>query len=354
MEVRVYTPELQLLAIIENYTSLLWTRKYSDAGSFEFHVPTSLYNIQTLALGNIIAYPGSLEAGVIEYIKIQQTSKKNEMVVKGRFLESYLDRRLIHGATKPAYNYSGYTELGMRQIIEDCVPIPLLELGEVKGFTDTITFQATYQSLLKYESKLADSAGLGFRCFPDFVNKSIVFDVYRGLDHTVTQSERVRVTFSEGFKNLDSTTYTENDQLLKTVCYVGGQGEGEDRIWVVVGDDSLVGLERREVKLDATDIDPTDLTTAQYKEKLRQRGEDLLNEKDILVRSFDCDTIPNGNFIYKEHYDLGDIVTLQKESWGMSVDMRITEIREAYEKGKLTISPTFGNPLPDSIDWEDK
>lgn len=361
MELRVYTPQLQFLGVVENYISLLWNRKYSSAGDFELHVPVTNGNISYLTRGNVVAYLGAVEAGVIESIQIQQDSKKNELIAKGRFLESYLDRRVIHGAKLGDYSYASYnysndfTEKAMRQLVTTFASdIPLLELGEEKGFTDKITFQVTFQNLLKYEGKLADSANLGFRCAPDFDNRKIVFDVYKGLDHSENQSDRVRVTFSDAYRNLSSSDYTENDQLLKTVCYVGGQGEGSERVWVVVGDDTLDGLARREVKLDATDINPEGLTDAAYRTQLQERGKALLENTDILVKSFESKTIPDGNFKYKTHYDLGDIVTIRKDNWGISVDLRITEVTETYEHGKMEILPTFGNPLPDTIDWEDK
>lgn len=355
MEIRAYTPQLQLIGIIDNYSSLLWNRKYSNTGSFELHVPVTSDNLTYLERGNIVAYPGAVEAGVIESIIAEQNESNSQLIVKGRFLESYFDRRLVYNTFEsPAYNFTGRVEVAMRTLIQNAAEIPLLELGELKGYTEEITFQATYQNLLKYENKLADSAALGFRCIPDFSNKSIVFDVYKGLDHSEGQSERVRVVFSDEYKNLNSATYTENDQLLKTTCFVGGQGEGSSRVWVKAGDHTLTGLERREVKLDATDVSPDGLTTAQYKEKLLQRGTALLEDTDILVKSFECETIPQGNFVYKEHYDIGDIVTVKKEKWGVSIDLRITEITETYEHGKTTVVPTFGKALPDTVDWEDR
>lgn len=364
MEVRVYDPTLKLMGIIENFSSLLWVRKYAGTGSFELHVPITQDSINYLIRGNLVAYKGAVEAGVIESIKTEQTKDKNTLVVAGRFLESYLDRRLVYNTfLSPTYNFSGTVEDAMRTLVYDAAiddtnpekfPIPLLQLGTDHGFTETITFQATYQNLLKYETKLAEAAGFGFRCIPDFDNKTITFDVYKGLDHSENQSERVRVIFSNEYKNLNNALYTENDQLYKTTCFVGGQGEGTDRVWVKVGDHTLTGLNRREVKLNATDITPESLTEEEYKAKLVERGEDLLQNTDILVQSFDCDVMPNGNFIYKTHYDIGDIITVKKENWGLSLDLRITDLTEIYEKGKVTVSPTFGTPLPDTIDWEDK
>ena len=32
--------------------------------------------------------------------------------------------------------------------------------------------------------------------------------------------------------------------------------------------------------------------------------------------------------------------------WGVMVDVRITEIEEIYENGKIEITPTFGHQIP--------
>ena len=47
------------------------------------------------------------------------------------------------------------------------------------------------------------------------------------------------------------------------------------------------------------------------------------------------------------------IVTVRKKAWGIEMDKRITEIQEIYENGGFSIVPTFGDPLPDSVDLSD-
>ena len=64
-------------------------------------------------------------------------------------------------------------------------------------------------------------------------------------------------------------------------------------------------------------------------------------------------TLPEVNFKYKRDYDLGDIVTVNKKAWGIKMEKRITEIQEVYENGGFQIVPTFGNPLPDTVDLSD-
>lgn len=349
MELRIYNREMAFMGVIESITALQWNRKYYEAGDFELHLPVTEYNMRLIALGNLLWIRGKVEAGVMEDIQLISNAKKQECVVKGRFTSSYMDRRLI----RPRKTFSGAVEVAMRTLLDEAVEIPNVVLGDLKNLPATVSFQATYKNLLTYETKLAQSAGYGFRFVPDFAEKTLTFEVYNGVDRSTSQMERTKVEFSEKFNNLASLTYQLNNQIYKNLAYVGGEGEGLDRTFVVVGDDTVTGLDRREVYVDARGIQKEDgMTDAQYTALLEEEGNKALKE-DILSESLEFDTDPNGNFVYLRDFDLGDIVTVKKESWGVSTDMRITEISEVYERGYIKITPTFGNPLPTSIDWED-
>ena len=350
MELRIYNASMQFLGLIENQTSVLWNRKYFEPGDFELYCPVTLNNQSLLKRGNLVWIKGAAEAGVIESLVIEQDDLKNQITVKGRFLESYMSRRLI----RPIYNVqNGLVEIAMRDILSNAVPIPLVKLGAVQCFTERVTFQATYKNLQDYETKLAKYANFGYRFRPNFSDKYITFEIYKGLDRTFTQTERPRVVFSEGYNNILSAKYTLNDQLLKNVCYVGGQGEGSARTYAIAGDDSLTGLERREVYINASDISRENLTTAQYIAALVQRGNNELKQ-DIVAESVECVTDANSNFQYRRDYDLGDIVVIRKENWNLLINLRITEITEIYEYGAMKVSPVFGTPLPSVIDWSEK
>lgn len=350
MEVRIYTADMQFRGLIENQTSVLWNRKYFEPGDFELYCPVTPNNHSLLKRGRLVWIRGAAEAGVIESLMMEQNDVKNQITAKGRFLSSYMSRRLI----RPTYNIqNGLVETAMRTILSNAVPIPLVQLGPIKGFPERVSFQATYKNLQDYETKLAKYANIGYRFRPDFTNKTITFELYKGNDRTFNQTVRPRVVFSEGYNNILSARYTVNDQLLKTVCYVGGQGEGSARIYAIAGDDSLTGLARREVYINASDISREDLTDAEYMAALVQRGNNELKD-DALAESVECVTDANSNFKYKRDYDLGDIVAVRKENWDIAIDLRITELTEIYEYGAMKVSPVFGTPLPSSIDWSER
>lgn len=346
MEIRVYTAELDFVGIIENETSFIWTRRYSAPGEFELYCPVTEYNRSLLQMGNLVTYRGANEAGVIEYLIMEQSNLKNQITAKGRFLSGYMDRRIYRG-TYTAEDKK--TELVMRELLQKVTAIPLVQLGDRLGNTETVTFQMSYKNLLEYEKRLSRSSNIGFRFIPDFEAKTITFDLYEGLDRSESQSDRNRVTFSEDYNNISEAKHTLNDQTYYNVCYVGAS---DNTIIVVAGDNTLTGLERREMYVDGASVNKDDFgSDSAYRKALKEYGGQTLGGY-AMADSFECTTLANGNFVYRKDYDLGDVVTVKKKNWNLTKDMRITEIRETYEYGAMTVEPTFGDPLPETIDWE--
>lgn len=342
MLIKVYDSALMLKGVIDDFSSLLWTRKYYEPGNFELQVPMTNTNRAILSIGNIVSHESAAEAGIIESITYEESPTSNYIKAAGRFLSAYMDRRLVQGV----YSFSGLVETAMRTILSNATAIPLVSLGTLQGYADTVDFQVTYENLLTVEEKLGRGAGIGFRFKPDFTNKAITFELYKGTDRSVDQTANARVFFSEQYDNLNKSLYSANDQLYKTVAYV--MGETTSTIEVV---GSETGLACREIFVDASDIQSSEMSADEYTAALQTRGAEAL-ESAGMAESFECETEASANFAYRTDYDLGDIVTVKKTDWGISVNLRITEIQEIYENGEARISPTFGNPLPDTITWE--
>lgn len=211
--------------------------------------------------------------------------------------------------------------------------------------------QATMKNLMTYETKLAKAGTIGYRFRPDFRNRKIIFETYKGTDRTTAQGINSRVIFSESYNNLNNVIYKYNDQQYRTKAIVGGEGEGAARVYVEVGGGA--GLDLREIFVDAKDIQSEGLTDAAYKAALAQRGRETL-AANVVSESVECETEADINFKYKTHYDLGDIVTVKKKKWGIVLNQRITELQEVYEYGGMYVVPTMGDALPEKIDWSDK
>ena len=347
MEIWVYDREMRLQGVIENQTSLIWSRKLYTAGKFEIHAPATRENLELLQPGNIITKGDKKEAAVIRGMENEESTVLNEIIRTGYFMPIYFSDRL----TGPMFNFSGTAEAALYKLAHTPEAIPRMTWADLQGYEEKVEFQATYKNTLSHMEKIARGAGLGFRVVPDFGKKTLIFEVFKGKDRTAGQKVSARVIFSETYNNLNRAKYTYNDELYKTRVIVGGAGEGTARVYVTVGGGT--GLDLREVFLDAKDINQEKLTQEQYIEALNTRGKEYLTTSCQIAECFEGEAEAEVNFIYKKDYDLGDIVTIEKKGWNISTDLRITELQEVYEYGGMYVVPTFGDALPEVIKWDD-
>ena len=131
MEVRIYEANMNFVGLVENQTSVLWNRAYFGGGSFELYCPITANNRNILQMGRLVWLRGAVDAGVIESLTMEQNAVRNQITAKGRFLDSYMTRRLI----RPFYSINnGLVETAMRQILSNAATIPLVQLGPAQGF----------------------------------------------------------------------------------------------------------------------------------------------------------------------------------------------------------------------------
>lgn len=375
MELKIFNRNLELIGIIDTFTSLIWTRRYFKSGEFQLVAPLTVDSVNLLKRENII-YKGNRdnEAGYIETVNISlNTSGEEIMTIHGKFITNYLERRIVWGND----NVNSSSEVAMRSLVsKNAITCPSeriisnLQLGALKGYTETVKKSVSDKNLIEAVQEIAETSQLGYRNTLDYINKKILFEVYKGVDRTVNQSLIAPCIFSRDFENILEQEYTDSLNNFRNVTLVAGAGEGSARKRTTVGFAS--GLDRFELFTDARDISdkktisaPTDqvdengntvyedtevqMSDSEYIPLLKQRGSEKLAECTD-IKTFDSKINTQGNNVYKKDYDLGDIVTIQDKKWGLQVDTRITEIEEVYEGGKVEINPTFGNNIPTLID----
>lgn len=350
MDLYIYSADLtQLVAVVDTYRSLRWRRRYYEPGEIELHVPATADNLAAMQAGNIIHRPDRDEAAIIEGVNVAESDDYgDELTVTGRMGSALLDQRIV----TPTINFSGTAESAMRKVVNDNAitvrPIPLLTLGTAAGYTHACSFQATGKVVLDVCEALGRASTLGFRLRLDVPNKAWVYEVYQGVDRSVAQSVRPYVLFSDDYGNLQKPEYTLDITGYKNYAYVAGEGEGSARTIVTV--DQTGGALRRELWVDARDLQQGDLSDADYKAQLTQRGREKLAAA-VASESLTADAVDSANFAYLTDWDLGDIISMEK--WGIRLDERVTEVEEADEGGVLTVTPTCGSPLPETMDLGD-
>ena len=331
----VYDKNLNLLGIIDEFISLQWTRKYFEAGEFELVVTPDENNIALLTnKDNILIRNNYTESAIIETYDIEDNSDEVELTVSGRFLSSIFDRRIL----QKTINFSGESINGMKTLINNATVIcNNFEMETTQSVSKNIAFQCTYKNLYEYLVKLSKYSLVGFRLVPYIENKVYIFETYEGKDRSSLQNENERFGFSDDQANIDKASMIYYSKTEYNYALVGGPGEGSDRVLKTVKKGNTTGFDLREIFVDSKNQqDNTDIEN-----QLISDGESALTDE-----TFTFEATVNSDY-YKDKWDLGDIVDLKKEDWGIVVQQRIIEVKEVIEEGKRTITPTFGTPLPE-------
>lgn len=345
---------------VNQYESLIWPDKFNGFGTFELWAPITEENSQYFKKGNIL-WCGGDNAAVVEIVKseIDEIGTKTYNV-KGRTLEMLLTTRIIWG-TYNAVNKDAST--AMYEIVnQNCVnpsnanrKIPYLKLAEDLKFGGKITYQKTGGEVYDSLSTIASTYDLGFNVLFKPKTKELIFEVVEGVDRTVEQSTNDPVEFSTELEDLLSSSYYTNDQDVKNVAFVQGEGSGSSRKSVISGEADSKGFGRRELYVDARDLQSTsvdengeeqNLSPTEYTQVLTQRGDDKLSECKT-TETFEAQIRVFGDVQYEfgVDYKKGDKVTVRDDQLNVVVSARITEVQEEFDD-EYALVLTFGYSYP--------
>jgi|GEM_PF-2942139 len=338
-----FDKELNLLGVVDYFVSLRWRRKYFEAGEFEIVLPVNDYMMQFIDTDVIVMRNNYTEAGIIETIEFSDNGTNEEVTISGRFLTSLLSRRIV----KSKINFSGNTIEGMNTIVNAMTPLTTQwETETVTMSSPHIDFQVTYKNVYDYLCKLSEYSNIGIRIVPNIDSKVYMFEVWKGLDRTSGQTENEEYSFSDDNYNIEQGKLVKSEKTKANYILVGGTGEEDNRILVTV-DTGKTGFDLYEMFSDQKSLSNKDLSDSVYRAKLQSVGEGKISDG-----TFQLEVTALVQQDYKVKWNLGDVVNIKKEKWGVYTTYRIIEVEETIEDGKKTIYPTFGNPL--SSAWDDE
>ena len=345
---------------VNQYDSLIWLDKFNGYASFELWAPITEENSEYFKKGNVL-WCGGDNAAVVEIVKSIIDDKGTKTFnVKGRTLEMILTTRIIWGT----YNASNkHASTVMYDIVkQNCInptntnrKIPYLECAEDKHIGDKISIQKTGDEVYATLNTIAASSDIGFNVLFRPKEKKLIFEVVAGVDRTIEQNEVDPVEFSTDLEDILSSSYYTNNQDEKNVAFVQGEGDGTSRISQISGNNELEGFGRRELYIDARDIQSesvnedgttTSLTPAEYKAALINRGDDKLSECEV-TETFEAQIRVFGDIQYEfgKDYRKGDKVTVRDRQLSVVVSARITEVEEDFDD-EYALVLTFGYSYP--------
>ncbi len=256
LKMGVYTPELELIGILDSFQSLIFQEQAFGAGSFTVACPITAQIRSFLAKENIIWFQGET-AGIIEYIFERQDEAGPYITAKGRLLTGILDRRILWGR----YDMSGTPQSIMCRLVESCAVtpsdparvIPALSIEPpTEGTSPSVRKQKTGGSLLEALTELGEAYSVAFGVRFDPEGPGMVFWTRPGLDRTMGQTVNDTVFFATELDDVLQSEYTYDSSDYRNVTLVAGEGEGDSRVMVTVngetpesgGESSRVGSAR--------------------------------------------------------------------------------------------------------------
>lgn len=221
MELYTLTPGFVRDVVIDEFESVIWTERYTQAGDVTLVLPATRDRVKQLAPGLFLALKGSNEVMNIE----TQVIEDNMMTITGSTLEKFLDNRRVQvykpivlpgGNGQPIYildtkwDLKDTPEKMMAQIVQEMLissnhithsnqignTMQNLALGPIYRGALVGNFATQYSVTLNSGDPLytallniAEAHHLGMSLYLEYANETtyqLRFSVYHGVDHATT------------------------------------------------------------------------------------------------------------------------------------------------------------------------
>ena len=326
MKLTIYSANLEKKEIMYNWISLLWTVKYNDVGSFcaEFQSAPSL--VGKIVRGDYVTFDDDANESVMIVESISFTADK--FTISGNSAESILSKRASQEV------FSGQNaESVMRRLVSDMAPWDHFTLGESQSIASQFYSTVSDGSVLQYCQRIGEDAGIGFRVRLGYVgsNRKMLFTCYDRGSNPVAK-------YSAALGNMSAEKYTESDKNYYNVAVVAGSGEGDDRITVTVGETELTGSARREIYVDARNMQPNEgESDGDYIKRLEQYGKEKLS--GMRLAKLSEFTLADGGV------RIGDPVYVIPTYIGEAFVTRVTSMSVKVQNNKVVRSIGAGTPI---------
>nr|DAX66630.1 MAG TPA: hypothetical protein [Caudoviricetes sp.] len=382
MEFMVLNKNYDGIAMIDTFTSAIWTVRYDEAGDFEIYTPVRLDYIQVMQIGNYLWNRDSDRLMVIETVEIETDSEEGpQLIITGRSLESILDRRIVTSSQ----NFSGNLQSVLFAIIQNEV-ISSDETRQIPGFSlkansdSRITSIAISELSIRGENvydvvcSLCQANKIGWRILPKGTG-GFEFELYVGTDRSYAQSVNPYVTFSPSFENLLNSNYIKSFKSYKNSIYAIGTYQKEVILqnkykddngeWVVEEQTTYEeaevvtwqysetatpsGLARREMFIDNGGVNDGEQggEYATWNAVNKEKAIAELGEHQTTT-AFEGELEATRQYIYGEDFNIGDIVQVENE-FGITGTVYISEIVFSQDVNGITITPTFTSTEDETI-----
>ena len=387
MDIYVLNEQFESVKVIDDYISLVWTERYAKPGDFSLEVHAKDLAKYRLVPGYYLWRKETTVLMCIEYIRLNTDSQDgNTILVKGRSMESYLDRRVcIEKVT--------FDETVVRVVLEEILGRNILDpkdsfrqapmtVEEFPPETETDTFSGDFQGETVQDvlEEICGTLGYGYSLTMNLTTRVPHFRFFKGTDRSWAQTENPWVVYSPKLDTLLTSEFVIDYSESSTSFIICGEEASQTinptteevfdwpQVWIATDDDST-GWDRREEFIDASSVSrwsgdyifgtfepkkPEDVThgwkklpLSWYVSLLMSKTEAVRMEEKESVLKFEATGDHNVQWHLNEDMFLGDIVQVINE-YGVGARCRISETTLSHDRNGLKFYPTF-QALEDSI-----
>lgn len=398
---------------LTQFESLMWVDKYDEPGSFEIYAPPLPEIKEAAQVNNYFKTSRSDKMMIVEELETTVSPENGKrLVIRGRSLESILDRRVIFlkcyfrdeiDDPDPDEGMYGSNNLedAIRELLDYCFIHPIDTEREMNlvfqysdspealmdsnlrnitdEFGDPILCDSTEtepinsihlkdcefekgENCLNIVMAIVKQAGLGFQITVN-ENKQFVFKLTKGKNRTTEQLENPAVVFSPTFNNIKNTKFTEKyGETYKNFVYTEGETYKSRKPTIVKTGDAE-GLLRREVYVESSVVHETEasnvthegitknkktLSEDEYQEALTKDANKYF-EKYSGKTTCESEVEPRLTFQYGRDFGIGDVLEIQ-DGTGNTGKVRCVEFIISYSASGYEEYPTFKNYGDDDDD----
>lgn len=382
MRLEVFDFELNRLGLIEIYSTITYTLKFVDVGSFELKCAINKQNVKLIQKNRFLWIEDEV-CGIIQYIS--SSTDDGTITAKGKLAKEMLNWRWVY----PCFVKTGEPAALAESIVNIHCVNPSESKRKMRGLVignagyvinkPHITYQKTGDTVLTSVQNISTANNLGFEIYfnPRNVNP-FKFVMLEGKDRTIGNKDGNKpVVFSRDFENIVSGSYEYNDDSFRNVALVAGEtadgsnNENAARTFLVVdqvGSENVSSFCRKELYVDARDLQSEyseevttkddegnnttetvqkKMTEQEYNATLSNRGFEKMGET-LVEESYESQIRTDARTIYQfgKDYTYGDYVTVIDKSLGIMLNVQITEMQIVYDANGYDYIPTFGNSVP--------
>lgn len=343
----IYNVARERIGILQHVNAVQWLENYQSPGEVKIEAQATPDNLAMLIDGNRIYNTDTNTVARICHRDIVQTESEKLITARADITSELLSDRVLMATENVKVAETAMYDLYSKN--RRALPIAI---GAAEGYTERADMEITWGSVLEAQKKLAEASGLGFTVLFDPETAEETFTVYKGLNRANDQSESYVGYFGTDVGNIQNTSVSFGSADFKNVAVVAGAGEGTGREIRTVSLGSVSGESRRELYVDARDLqreyqvaNPTGevdekgnpiytyetktYTDAEYNSMLDARGLEKLAEC-LKTFSITCDIMQN-NILYGIDYFLGDRMPVKLPEYGIYASACISSVTMVYE-----------------------